>query len=390
MHRKLIVAALAFIALGMPRSSIGVGWPNAADEFGRPVSELGILLAIVVVLYGIGTAVSAAAARRFGADRVLIAATALSSVGLVGAVVAPSWPVALAAIALTGFGGGLLDAAINTNVAIHHGARVMGLMHAAYGIGATLGPLAMTLGLHRFGSWRPAYLLIAGVQIVVCFGFVVGRRDWQEKAAADTGEPEIAPVVPKKARNLAVGMFALLAAVETSGAQWGFSLLNVERGMSESAAGLAVTGYYAALTGVRLLLGVVGDRIDPVSVVRSGTVVALLGAGLLWWGPTPVLGAAGLVVLGIGIGPLFPLGMTLTPQRVGVAATPKVVGYQLVAANVGAAAYPALISLSVDRLGLAAVGPAVAIGALALVIVSEATRRLPTTPTTALLPPAES
>jgi fucose permease len=254
----------------------------------------------------------------------------------------------------------------------------MGLLHASYGIGATLGPLAVTIGLARLDSWRPAFVLFAVIQAVVAFGFITGRRDWstQVEIVEDDGP---APVVSIRARNLAVSMFALLAAVETAGAQWGFSLLTVERGLSDTAAGLAVTGYYAALTGARLLLGVIGHRIDPVAMVRGGTFVALAGASLVWWAPAAWAGAVGLVVLGMGIGPLFPLGMSLTPQRVGAAATPKVVGYQLVAANVGAAAYPAAIGLAVDRIGLVSVGPAVVIAAVALVLVSEALRRLPAT-----------
>jgi MFS family permease len=77
--------------------------------------------------------------------------------------VAPSlWVFAIGTV-LFGLGFGALDSAINAHAASHFGARDINWVHASYGLGATVGPLATTAVLGAGLSWllyrcRPAEL----------------------------------------------------------------------------------------------------------------------------------------------------------------------------------------------------------------------------------------
>ena len=47
----VILALLGFIGLGLPEGALGVVWPSMRATFGRPVSELGVLLAAFTAGY---------------------------------------------------------------------------------------------------------------------------------------------------------------------------------------------------------------------------------------------------------------------------------------------------------------------------------------------------
>jgi len=59
---------------------------------------------------------------------------------------------------LLGASAGLMDAGLNTAVALTGRRRLLNLLHGAYGVGTAIGPLVVTAAILT-GSWRPAYLV---------------------------------------------------------------------------------------------------------------------------------------------------------------------------------------------------------------------------------------
>lgn len=171
-------------------------------------------------------------------------------------------------------------------------------------------------------------------------------------------------------------MFALYSGVEVGTGQWAYTLLTEGRGVSTAAAGGAVTAFWAGLTISRLGLGAIGHRVSIHRLLGSSSVLVLVGAGALWLNPVEWAGLVGLVVMGLALGPIFPLQTTLTPSRVGVAYTPTAVGYQLAAATVGAAVVPGGLGILVSRFGLEVVGVVLVVTAVLLVGAIEALRRI--------------
>jgi fucose permease len=276
-------------------------------------------------------------------------------------------------VAVMGLSGGLIDASVNTDVALHNGARAMGMLHASYGVGATLGPLLVTYGLSRGDQWQPPFAVFAGIHTIVALAFLSRTSLWSNRSLPAHSP---APVGGRRrVVTLALIVFALITASETTASQFGFSFLTVERGLDETVGGLAVSGFFAGLTIARFALGAVGHRLAPTRIVTFSTFGVVAGAGLLWWSPTALLAATGLTVMGLAGGTLFPLNVLLTPQRVGSEATPRVVGWQLAAANFGGAAYPPLVGQMISSNGLGVVGPAVIVVAIALLVVAELLRR---------------
>jgi len=73
-----------FVLLGMPIGAIGVAWPSAADDLGRPIAELGLLTLAFGGGYTLTTLVSGNLNRRFGWITLLTGAALFSTVDVNG------------------------------------------------------------------------------------------------------------------------------------------------------------------------------------------------------------------------------------------------------------------------------------------------------------------
>lgn len=62
----------------------------------------------------------------------------------------------------------------------------------------------------------------------------------------------------------------------------------------------------ASLTAGRLVMGAFGERLPPDRILDAAVAGIVAGAILLWWSPTPALGAVGLLVIGFTEAAVFP------------------------------------------------------------------------------------
>jgi fucose permease len=371
----LALSIAAFVLLGMPKSAFGIAWPSVAGDFGRSIGDLGLVITVYVFGYFLASVATGALTRRFEVGPPLMVSAGLATISLIGYATAPGWIWLLVAAAGLGLAGGVIDAGVNAVVAVHHGARAMGMLHAGFGIGATLGPLMMTTLIETDASWRIGFVVLAVGQGALALLYVRTRTEWNVAVE----QVDLSPDVRTDRKGVLWGvlvMFALYAGVEVGTGQWAFSLLTESRGVSTAAAGGAVTAFWAALTVSRLGLGVIGHRVSIHRLLGVSSVLVLAGVGALWLNPVEWAGPAGLMVMGFALGPIFPLQTTLTPSRVGVAYTPTAVGYQLAAATFGAAVIPGGLGILVSRLGLEIVGVVLVVAAILLVGSIEALRRL--------------
>lgn len=355
--RSVIGLAFAgFVMLGMPEGAVGVAWPSIRADLGRPLSQLGLLLVLYTGGYLVASAAAGAVNSRLGTGRMLAAASAVATGALVTYAAAPVFAVLGAAAIAAGTAGALVDAGTNSWAALTHGTRVMNLLHASFGLGATLGPLLMTALITLAGSWRAGYGVLAAAQAVLTAAYWRSRRRWSpdsDAGATGASKPALAhPLV------LAVSLatFFVYTGLEVTAGQWSFSLFTEERGMAAGAAGVWVAAYWAALTLGRVTAGVIGDRIGPETLISAGSGAAVAGAAVLWWDPAG-LGPAGLVLIGFSLAPVFPELVVLTPRRLGSGYAPWAIGYQLAAASLGAGALPGAMGLVVAGFGVAALGP---------------------------------
>ena len=358
-NRVFAVMAASFVLLGMPMAAIGVAWPSAADELGRSLADLGLVTFAYGAGYTLSTLANGELTRRFTAGPLLVDAAFAASLSLAAFALSSNWALFLGAGFTLGLAGGVLDSGVNAYVAVHRGARAMGVVHTGFGIGSTLGPLFVTALLALGASWRVAFGSLAMADLLLAIAFLATISAIEGNIGSTGRRPSVGG--NRVVLGLSVAVFFLYAGVAAGTGAWTFSLLTEGRGISDGVAGMAVAAYWAGMTVARVALGVFGDRVDPNRVLTISGFATVASLGLLWLAPVPWIGLAGLIASGISHGAVFPLEILLTPRRFGDAFTPWAVGYEIAGANVGVALLSGSIGLLVGRFGIEAVAPALVV-----------------------------
>ena len=366
------VMAASFVLLGMPMAAMGVAWPSAADDLGRALADLGFITFAYGAGYTVSTLASGELTRRFSTGPLLVAAALAAAASLAVFATSSAWFPFLVAAFMVGLAGGLLDAGVNTYVAVHRGARAMGIIHTGFGIGSAFGPLLVTLLISVGWSWRVAFLALAVAELILALAFMATVN------ALESSERESGPR-PSVGQNglvlaLSLTVFFLYAGIAAGTGAWSYSLLTEGRGISTGVAGVAVAAYWGGVTAGRAALGIFGNRIEPNRMLTMSAIGTVASLALLWIAPTPWLGIVGLVASGLSHGFVFPLEVLLTPQRFGAGFTPWAVGYEIAAANVGVAVLSGGIGLLVGAMGIGIVAPALVVLAVLLWVAIETLR----------------
>jgi fucose permease len=349
----LSIALAAFVMLGLVDGALGVAWPSLRSAFDRSVSDLGLLLAFGSVGYLTASLSYGRLHSRIGTGLLLGSGSGLIAIGLVGFSFSPDWMLIAIAAACVGLGGGLVDTGMNAHAALAFDIRSINLLHASYGIGATLGPVVITISLTTSGVWRGGYAILALLQVVTAALIWTRRNRW----IGDEAESAFSSSGPMHLRRwLLLGSFFLYTGAEVATGQWAFTLLSEDRGMGTASAGAWVAAYWAGLTAGRLLFGMVGDRVSPSRTLDGSVLLALVGLGLVWFDPGG-LGQVGLPIAGVGFAAVFPTLVAVTPARIGRDRSTRSMGYQLAAANIGAASIPWVLGLIAGSYGLDTLAP---------------------------------
>jgi MFS family permease len=139
----ILLAFIAFVALGMPDGLLGVGWPSIRSDFSMPLDAIGVFLIAVVIGYMTSSFLSGTLLARMGVGRMLAASCLLTGLSLIGYTLVPQWWMMVLLGVFAGLGAGAIDAGLNTYVAAHFGEGLMQWLHASWGVGITLGPLSL-------------------------------------------------------------------------------------------------------------------------------------------------------------------------------------------------------------------------------------------------------
>jgi fucose permease len=380
----VVVAILAFLSLGLPDGALGVAWPSIRATFGLSLSQLGTLLTASMCGYLFASAISGRLVAAMGVGHLLTASTAIMAGAATGYALAPAWWGLIGCAVGAGLGSGAIDAGLNAYAAHHFSPRATNWMHATFGLGATTGPLLMTTLITRGAPWRWGYAVIAVMMAGLTVTFVVTHRVW-ENGEADAGPADGASEIEhvstlqllRRPRIWAgIVLFFVYVGLEFCTGQWAFSYLTQSRSVSTPIAGTAVGLFWAGLTAGRIVLGGLTMWISHTLILRIAFCVAPLAALAIAWRGNDMINIAGLALMGFTLAPIFPLMISVTPQRVGKLAASYAIGFQIAASSLGGAGIPALAGILAKRFGLEIIGPYLFAVACALLVLHEVTVRL--------------
>ncbi len=357
----VILSFIAFVALGMPDGLLGVAWPSIRSGFSIPLDALGMFLTALVIGYMTSSFFSGPIVTRFGVGKVLAISCTLTGVALFGYTFVPDWWMMVLLGVVAGFGAGAIDAGLNTYVAAHFSEGLMQWLHASWGVGITLGPIIMTLGLGATDTWYTGYRIVGGFQLFLAACFVMTLPMW-----SDNDKP-VAHDEPKKLTDYKTPMsetmhqprvwmsallFFLYVGAEGALGTWIYTLLTESRGIDPTLAGFWAGSYWATFTVGRVIAGLFANRVGINKLIIGGLIGALIGAVLLVWNPSAAVNLLAVAIIGFCIAPIFPAMMSGTSKRVGEHFAANTIGMQMTATGLGTAVIPGVMGVVAKQVSL--------------------------------------
>ena len=341
----LAVIYLIFISLGLPDSLLGSGWPTMQIAFGVPSSYAGYVSMTISFMTIISALLSPRMIRRFHTKWIVIVSIFLTVLGLLGfSVSAHYWMLFLFAIPY-GLGAGAIDASVNHYVANHYSSSVMNFLHCFYGVGAVISPTIMALAL-RLARWNEGYRWTAFIQVGILLVVILSLPLWKKNGAADDEEVRNSAGI-KETLHVPGVILTLIAffaycAGEATCFLWTPSYFAGTRvGLSDDTIAAFGSLIFGGLMLGRLISGFVSNKLGDRLLIRIGIAVELLGI-LLVFLPTKsyVVTAVGFVIVGTGMGPVYPAIQHMAPTNFGTRYSAAVIGLQMASAYIGSTFMP--------------------------------------------------
>jgi len=359
----LVIAYLGFISLGLPDAVTGVAWPEAngiRETFRLSQGMLGWVSVALGCSYFLSSFFAGKLMNGLGVGLLLTTSSLLVALAMFGIAVSPNFVLILVCIAVWGLGSGAIDAGLNHYAASHFSPMHLNWLHACYSLGATLGPVVMTMGMAATGSWRPGYVVVATTVLTLTILFAVSVRAWNsgpvQSNESDVPAISMAATFSHPLVWLQIAIFLLYTGLEFMIGNWSKTILTESREASPTTAGLVVAAYFGAIGFGRVVLGTLTHWVGVDRLLRVATIVSVIGAVLFAIAAELQMSTVGLVLLGLGLAPIFPCLMSRTPARLGTNYAAHAIGFQVSAATIGGAAITATGGLLAENVSLSAVG----------------------------------
>ncbi len=354
----LAVIYLIFISLGLPDSLLGSGWPKMQAVFSVPSSYAGYVSMTISFMTIISALLSPRMIKHFHTKWITIVSIGLTIAGLLGfSMCSLYWMLFIFAVPY-GLGAGAIDASVNHYVANNYSGSVMNFLHCFYGVGAVISPYIMALAL-KYARWNEGYSWTSYIQMFILFVCIISLPLWKTNGKEEE-EDHSDSVGIKEALKVPAVIFTLIAfyaycAGEATCFLWTPSYFaGTKSGLSAETIASFGSLVFGGLMLGRLISGFISNKLGDRRLIRTGIFVELLGIIMVF---LPVesymVAAAGFVVIGTGMGPVYPAIQHMAPANFGKKYSAAVIGLQMAAAYVGSTFMPMIFGLLQQKIGIA-------------------------------------
>ena len=353
----LAVIYLIFISLGLPDSLLGSGWPTMQVAFGVPSSYAGYVSMSISFMTIISALLSPRLIRRFHTKWIVIVSIFLTVLGLLGFSISSSYWMLFLFVVPYGLGAGAIDASVNHYVANNYSGSVMNFLHCFYGVGAVISPNIMALALKK-ARWNEGYRWTAYIQLAILLVCILSLPLWKKNENAAEEEEEAGAGIREAIRVPGV-LFTLIAffaycSGEATCFLWTSSYFaGVKKGLTDGMIASFGSLIFGGLMLGRLISGFVSNRLGDRRLIRIGISVELVGI-LIVMLPIPnyIPAAIGFVLIGTGMGPVYPAIQHMAPGNFGKRYSAAVISLQMASAYVGSTFMPMVFGNLQRKIGI--------------------------------------
>ena len=357
MSLLLAVIYLIFVSLGLPDSLLGSAWPVMQTAFGVPSSFAGYVSMTISFMTVISALLSPTMIRKYHAKWICIVSIGMTILGLLGFSLCSSYYMLFIFAVPYGLGAGAIDASVNHYVANNFSGSVMNFLHCFWGVGAMISPNIMALAL-RYARWNEGYRWTAYIQMGILLICLISLPIWNTNESEDQEEiQESAGIreslsVPGLVLTL-IAFFAYCSGEATCFLWVPSYFAGTKSGMSKELIASFGSLIFGGIMLGRIISGFVSDKLGDRKLIRIGIIVEMLGIALVLLPAEHYLvAAAGYVITGIGMGPVYPAIQHMAPENFGKKYSAAAIGLQMASAYVGSTFMPMVFGQIQQRLGI--------------------------------------
>jgi fucose permease len=233
----------------------------------------------------------------------------------------------------------------------------MNFLHCFYGVGAVISPCIMALAL-KVARWNEGYRWTAFIQAGILLVCILSLPLWKQNEAG--GEEENRESAGIKETLKVPGVVLTLAAFfaycsgEATCFLWTPSYFaGTKEGLSDGMIASFGSLIFGGLMLGRLISGFISDRLGDKRLIRIGIAVELIGIFLVMLPVKSYVPAAvGFVVIGTGMGPIYPAIQHMAPANFGKKYSASVIGLQMASAYIGSTFMPMIFGHIQQAVGM--------------------------------------
>lgn len=358
MYSLLIaVIYLIFISLGLPDSLLGSGWPAMHAAFSVPSSYAGYVSMAISFMTIISALLSPIMIKRFHTKWIVIVSIFLTVMGLIGFSISTSYAMLFVFAVPYGMGAGAIDASVNHYVANNYSGSVMNFLHCFYGVGAVISPNIMAVALSK-ASWNEGYRWTAYIQIFILLICIIFLPLWKKNESdSNKQEEEVAGIREALKRPCVVltliAFFAYCSGEATCFLWTSSYFAGVKEGLTDHLIASFGSLIFGGLMLGRLISGFVSNRLGDRMLIRIGIFVEVVGILLVMIPVASFIPAAiGFVIIGTGMGPVYPAIQHMAPTNFGERYSAAVIGLQMASAYIGSTFMPMIFGNIQEKIGI--------------------------------------
>ncbi|WP_369205276.1 MFS transporter [Streptomyces sp. PU-14G] len=361
-RRARVAVSVVFAVHGTASGTFATRIPWLREHLDLSPGWLGLALVFMTAGASAAMPLSARLAHRYGPRRALAWVSLACCAGLVLPPLAPSLGWLCLALFLYGCGLGLMDVAMNAQgvrVEEAYGRSVMSGLHGLWSVGTLVGGAGGVMAAHagldgriHLASAAPLLAALAvaaarwtpGAEPAAAPAEARSRAAGAPEAAGAADDAEAPPRFALPSRGvLAIGLLGFCAVfAEGASMDWSGIYLADVTGAEPGLAASAYTAFACTMALARLSGDAVVRRFGPVATVRTGGVLAALGAALVVAARTPAVAVAGFALVGVGIAVVVPLCFAAAGRSTATAPGQAIAGVATLAYASGLAA-PAIV-----------------------------------------------
>lgn len=353
----LAVIYLVFISLGLPDSLLGSGWPKMQVVFGVPSSYAGYISMTICFMTIISALLSPRMINRFHTKWIVISSIVLTILGLAGFSISHRYEMLFIFAIPYGLGAGAIDASVNHYVASNYSGSVMNFLHCFYGVGAMISPYIMSLAL-KYAKWNEGYLWTAFVQtgilaiVIISFPLWKGNESEAEEDRQESAGIRESIKVPGVLLTL-IAFFAYCSGEATCFLWTPSYFAGTKSGLSDERIAAFGALIFGGLMLGRLISGFISNIFGDKRLIRLGIILEFIGIFMLFI-PTQnyLIAAIGFVIIGTGMGPVYPAIQHMAPTNFGKRYSAAVIGLQMAFAYTGSTFMPMVFGVLQQHIGI--------------------------------------